>query len=101
MRKRTRLYLALGGALTLLTAGALLPRAHSAEVPEAAAPESTYVLREYDGRIAVYCGRHAEPAAVTDIEVRLLPEPDRQALSRGIGAEDPRSLCMLLEDLGS
>ncbi len=101
MRKRTRLYLALGGALTLLTAGALLPRARSAEISDSAAPESAYMLREYDGRIAVYCGLRAEPAAVTDIEVQLLPEADRQALSRGIGAEDPRSLSMLLEDLGS
>lgn len=61
-----------------------------------------YLLREYDGFIAVYSfGDDDEPMTVTDIEVCTLNDNDRQMLRNGITAENKAELISLLEDLGS
>jgi len=63
--------------------------------------ESPYTLREYEGCVAIYCSGETLPGTVTDIEVRLLPERDREQLQSGLGAADMQELSRLLEDLGS
>lgn len=61
-----------------------------------------YVLKEYDGFIAVYSADNAkEPITVTDIEVCTLNNNDRAMLQNGITAENKAELLSLLEDLGS
>ncbi len=101
-KKRRTLFLALGALLLTGTLVLSLLPDGAARSAAAVEPESAYVLREYDGCVAIFCGgKTAVPATVTDIEVRLLPEWDRQALAAGIAVDDPRELSMLLEDLGS
>ena len=62
--------------------------------------DEPYVLRDYQGCVAVY-EQNGAPSRVTEIEVRSLPRTDREALLRGIRVQDRRELSMLLEDLGS
>lgn len=61
-----------------------------------------YVLREYDGLIAVFrSGREREPLAVTDIELGSLRASDREKILDGLPAAGEKELQELLEDLGS
>ena len=60
-----------------------------------------YVLREVEGCVAVCREREETPVQMTEIRVRLLPEQDRELLSRGIPAADSEAVQSLLEDLGA
>ena len=64
--------------------------------------ESLYMLRESDGKVAVY-GREdpAKPITVTDIALSSLRERDRELIAAGLPAESGEELARLLEDLGS
>lgn len=71
-------------------------------LPAAAAEESAYMLREYDGYIGVFYPAESEtPTNLTDIRVRDLPLSDRLELAAGIGAADYGQVVRLLEDFGS
>ena len=73
------------------------------EGTEGAGAAGSYILRELEGYIAVYeeGEKRREPLLVTDIELRNLPEADREELRRGMAAESHAELMQLLEDLGS
>lgn len=106
MKKLTALVLFTAAAAAVSVLALLLSFTPVAKVEGVTVPalqgECAYVLREYEGCVAIYCGeRSAVPTTVTDIEVRMLPEQDRRLLSGGIGVDDPGELSMLLEDLGS
>ncbi len=61
-----------------------------------------YVLREYEGSIAVFrSGRDSSPVAVTDIELASLRQSDRERILAGLPAAGEREVQELLEDLGS
>ena len=93
----------------LLGTAALLPsnRESSAvetmvELSPPAASRETYVIGEYEGRVAVFAaGEDAAPREITSIRVHYLPSADRNALKKGIGAAGEPALAALLEDLGS
>ena len=64
--------------------------------------QASYVLRQRDGRIAVFAvGQERKPELTTDIEVEGLRSADRALLEKGIPAADRREVLELLEDLGS
>lgn len=66
------------------------------------AREGSFVLREHEGRVAVFSGGGEDaPLAITDIELGSLRFSDRSKLAEGIVASDEDSLQRLLEDLGS
>ncbi len=56
----------------------------------------TYILREYEGKIAVY--REDELIDVTDISTKFLPENDRRDIENGIEISSRQELFRLLED---
>ncbi len=57
-----------------------------------------FVLGEYEGRLALYREHGTRPYRVLDIEVWLLPEADREALTDGILVATEEELRTLLED---
>ena len=61
----------------------------------------TYIVKEYNGMVAVFEKGNAEPVKVTDRCVSALPEADRFKLVRGIEAASDTKLKRLLEDLCS
>ena len=61
-----------------------------------------YVLREYEGQVAIFLENEpVSPLTVTDIQVSTLRELDRKLLETGIKLYSKERLMMTLEDLGS
>lgn len=76
-----------------------MPLARISPAPEA---ETVYILREYDGQIAVYVtGDEKEPVLLTGILTSSLRKTDRELLAEGIPARGDEELAKLLEDFGS
>ena len=63
--------------------------------------DAQFVLREYDGCVAVFAVGESKPVTTPDINVRTLREADRALLSAGLPAADKDEVLTLLEDLGS
>jgi hypothetical protein len=114
MRKNTKIIiLCCAFFLTICSVAALLIRndGDTADAvystPEMRAETTTgdtqdYVLRIYDGRIAVYHGEFPDaPTIETEIEAAGLREVDRIQLERGIGVKTYEEVLQLLEDFGS
>ena len=75
------------GGLGVLPAGAMGPG---------------YLLRDVDGRIAVFYPADAEaPIMLTEIRVRDLPLGDRLELTSGVRVSDYGAVSRLLEDYGA
>lgn len=72
----------------------------SEEASESSAEaEYTYLLREYEGRVAVFpYGEEGEPEMVLDTLVKYLPDYDRSQMQEGIPVKDYRELVALIED---
>lgn len=99
-----------GAILGILIAGACVcaafaftdPGYADTDVESTAVSENCYVLRDYEGHVAVYVENDPScPMTVTDIDVNTLRELDRQTLQTGIKIKSKERLMMLLEDLGS
>lgn len=60
-----------------------------------------YVLKAYDGRIAVADGATGEIIKKTDTLVSILPKKDRNMLKKGIKVNSDEELRLLLEDFCS
>ncbi len=57
-----------------------------------------YLLRTYDGKLAVFTDDLVEPDLVFDVYVQSLPEYDRKELERGVRVENYQKLTALIED---
>lgn len=60
-----------------------------------------YVLREYNGNVAIYKPGGKSPVSITDIEIITLREVDQKSLDSGITVKTQDELFSLLEDFGS
>ena len=100
MRQNVKLALCLLLALfALVSLAAVLADLGALPVSTAGEP---YLLREVDGRVAVFCpGDGEEPSILTDIRVRDLPTADRLQLISGVSVSDQRAAARLLEDYGA
>ena len=68
---------------------------------EEEAPESSYTLRDWHGRLALFeSGEAGQPVEVYDVYTHLLPENDVLSLQAGIPLENRKQLQRLLEDFG-
>ncbi|MBQ3069500.1 MAG: hypothetical protein IJD01_06105 [Clostridia bacterium] len=85
--------------VTAAVTGALLtatPR------PAATEPTEVYrVVREWDGRVAVFLPQGNTPEAVYDTWVSSLPEADRERLCEGVAVYSHSALREVLEDYTS
>lgn len=64
-------------------------------------PETTYVLRAWDGRVGLFLNNDTAPTAQYDIYLTLLPPQDAARLKEGIAVESREAAMLLLEDLGN
>lgn len=69
--------------------------------PSAVSGGWEYLIREYDGRLAVFHGGSEEPELVFDVFVHTLPEYDRGQLKQGVAVQSYEELISLLEDYTS
>ena len=60
-----------------------------------------YLLKEYEGRLAVYKKNSTEPDMVFDLLIKMLPEYDRSMLQRGIYMETYEDAQRMVEDYTS
>lgn len=68
------------------------------EPPSAPSNSLTYVVREFNGNIAVFEKGMQKPFQITHIEVTSLPELDQVILKEGIEAINQNELTSILED---
>lgn len=61
----------------------------------------TYIVREYNGMVAVFYNGQDNPVKVTDRYISALPQQDINDLKQGIPVDDEENLRKLLEDLCS
>ena len=96
--------LVLCAILLLLAAWSVLSVLGSIGAIPASAPaeEDSYLLREYEGYVAVWYPAEATyPAMITDIRTGDLPLSDRAELRGGIPAADRDEVMRLLEDFAA
>lgn len=60
-------------------------------------PQGFYITI-YQGRVAVIGEGEQTPQAIYDVSVKMLPEPDQNALAHGIYAKDYQTALTLVED---
>ncbi|MCL2068849.1 MAG: hypothetical protein FWH00_03025 [Oscillospiraceae bacterium] len=61
-------------------------------------PLPVYIIREYEGHIAVFAHGDSEPQIVLDTQVKFLPDFDRMQLGEGIEVWSYDELTALIED---
>ncbi len=64
-------------------------------------PAYQYLIKEYQGRVAVYNSGSQEPDMVLDVLVKYLPDYDRQQMQQGIPVNSYNELVSLIEDYTS
>ncbi len=57
-----------------------------------------YLLRAYEGKLAVFTDDLVQPEMVFDVYIKTLPEYDQKELERGIRVENYEKLTALIED---
>lgn len=69
----------------------------SSQPPEE--PEYAYILKEHEGRVAVFTAENPdEPEMILDTLVKYLPDYDRIQMQEGIPVKDLKTLAALIED---
>ncbi len=71
------------------------------EVSAISREEKGFILKEYEGVIAIFKIGEDVPSELTNIETKYLPSIDRMELKNGIYMENNEELAMMLEDFGS
>lgn len=95
--------LTVSGFIVICTLGQTLRQKRVESKLAAAATEQQteplYVLKEYEGRIAIFCRGMSEPYQYVDYSVSLLPEYDREQIRAGIEFETEKELKAYLQDV--
>ncbi len=73
----------------------------NAAIPKEGEAVYQYVIREYNGNIAVYKSGETAPSDIYEVPVETLPEEDVKSLESGIQVRDEAELRRLIEDLTS
>ena len=66
--------------------------------PEEPQNPAGYLLRDYEGRLAIFREESNTPEMIFDVYTRLLPQADQERLTEGISAPDYETLTRLIED---
>jgi hypothetical protein len=78
-----------------------LPQLAARGEESAPAPAYEYIVKEYNGHIAVFLHGAAEPQMILATQVKFLPDYDRTAIAEGIPVSSFEELSALLEDFTS
>lgn len=68
------------------------------EPPQAVEISESYVVRDYNGCVAVFREGRPNPSRITSTRTDTLPKSDVKKLREGIKAEDRQTLERILED---
>ena len=84
--------------ITPQTPSVLTPSGASEQIVSEDTSNYPYLLRTYEGKLAVFTDDLVQPDLVFDVYVRTLPELDQQQLSRGIRVKTYDELTSMIED---
>lgn len=73
----------------------------NAEIKPQEEYDYAYILKEHDGKVAVYPAGADEPELILDVLVKYLPDYDRSQMIEGIHVKTYDELVSLLEDYTS
>lgn len=63
--------------------------------------EEYWIIKEYEGRPAVFNGMNENPSEILDVSISSLPSSDRALLREGIRVYSESELSRLIEDYSS
>lgn len=85
-------------SVVLLFLSLLLPKSAPSTTSPASADLSQYTAKSVGNQVVIYQTGSSEPIMLTGIDIRTLPDADRQALASGIALRNATELAHLLED---
>ncbi|MDE6004235.1 MAG: hypothetical protein K2G88_02495 [Oscillospiraceae bacterium] len=92
----------ISAVIILVSAGKSLVQQKSYAIEQASALAEKepigFILKTYQGKIALFRENSEKPYQILDIEIYLLPDADRELLEQGIFAESEEELKKILED---
>lgn len=71
------------------------PSNYSSNVPE---EKVVYIVKEYNGKVAVFEKGKEKPFKITEVNTSDLPQADREILKSGIETDSQKKLTTILED---
>lgn len=74
------------------------PAENIPQTSRVAQPTSPYILREFEGRLAVYFNDEPNPQKVFDVYTSTLPPYDRGQLQQGVAINSYEELVQRIED---
>lgn len=74
------------------------PTGNSTSEPITQQEDGNYILKSYEGRVAVFTKGKSEPEMVFDVYVQQLPSYDQGQLNQGIPISDYPTLLSKIED---
>ena len=83
-------------AVILMLLALLWPKQSSSS--SVSADLTQYTAKSVGNQVVIYETGRSDPVLMTGIDIRTLPEADRQALADGIRLQDATALAHLLED---
>lgn len=92
---------ALAALAILITLLILLPQNKSTDAKNSGIPKYTYLLKDYEGKVAVFQPDNTTPEKILDIYLNTLPEYDQNRLREGIPVHDQSELERYIEDFDS
>ena len=90
------------GFLVIYTLGQNVRKEKIESKLQAAALEETeplYIVREHDGKIALFCRGNPQPFRYLEFNISLLPDFDREQLREGIGLYTDEELWTYIQDV--
>lgn len=66
--------------------------------PDISSEKVTYVVKEYNGKVAVFEKGKDRPFKVTEVNTSDLPQADKEILKNGIETDSQKKLSTILED---
>ena len=83
----------------------ILPNLNKAQASDTSEPKSssslTYIVKNFNGNVAVFETGSSTPFRVTEVQINTLPFEDQKNLEIGITVTSKEQLYSLLEDLCS
>ncbi|MBQ8182189.1 MAG: hypothetical protein IJ010_09510 [Ruminococcus sp.] len=90
------------GFLVICTLGQTVRKERIESKLEAAALEEAeplYIVREHNGKIAIFCRGNPQPFRYLEFNISLLPDFDREQLREGIGLYTDEELWTYIQDV--
>lgn len=94
-------YAILGMFIIMAAVTAFIPNSTQADNTVSVKSEPRFMVRDYNGRIAVFASGSSDPFRIYDVYTSTLPQADRTALLAGIAVEDVETLRRIIEDYTS